>query len=109
MTNIEFKTILAETFNGHMFMKDRDYHTVNELLYVLRHDEKLNGLEGVNISVMTLNNQCICIPCLDAFVDIKTLSVWFDDATIEFEIDEFDHEGRLMKFSNITIWEREVR
>ena len=46
----EFKTKLAEAFKTHMFMSDRDYHTVNELLYVLEHDARF-GKEDFNISV----------------------------------------------------------
>lgn len=108
MTSIEFRKLLTETFDRHMFMKDRDYHTVNELLHVLRYDEKLSGLQRVNISVLTLDDQCVCIPCLDAFVDIKTLGVWFEDIAAEFETDEFEDEGIMLKFDNITVYEREV-
>lgn len=105
MNNVEFKKLLRETFEGHMFMKDRDYHTVNELLHVLRYDDKLQDLQGVNITVLT--DKCVCIPCLDAFVDLKTLGVWFDDAVVEFETDEFEYEGKMMRYDNITIHERE--
>lgn len=108
MTTIELRKLLTETFNGHMFMKDRDYHTVNELLHVLRYDEKLCGLERVNISVCTSEGKYICIPCLDAFVDIKTLGVWFEDISVEFETDEFEDEGEALRFDNITVYEREV-
>jgi hypothetical protein len=109
MTNIEFGKLLTETFDGHMFMKNRDYHTVNELLHVLRYDEKLRGLQRVNISVVTLDGQCICIPCLDAFVNIKILGVWFEDIAVEFETDEFeDNGGETLRFDNITVYEREV-
>ena len=55
MTNTEFKTKLAEAFKTHMFMKDRDFHTINELLYVLEHDERF-GKEDFNISVKTVDN-----------------------------------------------------
>jgi hypothetical protein len=41
--NVEFKTKLAEAFKTHMFMKDREQHTVNELLYVLEHHSEFNG------------------------------------------------------------------
>ena len=109
MTNVEFKKLLGDTFEGHMFMKDRDYHTVNELLHVLRYDEKLSCLQGVNVSVLTSNGKCICIPCLDAFVDIKTLGVWFDDAEVEFEVDEFEYDDKTMRYDNITIHEREEK
>lgn len=108
MTTIELRKLLTETFNGHMFMKDRDYHTVNELLHVLRYDEKLSGLERVNISVCTTEGECVCIPCLDAFVDIKTLGVWFEDISVEFETDEFEDEGETLRFDNITVYEREA-
>ena len=108
MTNVELRKLLTETFDGHMFMKGRDYHTVNELLHVLRYDEKLKELPKVNITVCTLDDQCICIPCLDAFVDIKTLGVWFEDIAVESEVDEFEYEGEMMKYQNITVYEREV-
>ena len=115
MTNAEFRKLLTETFDGHMFMKDRDYHTVNELLHVLRYDEKLSVLERVNISVITSAGECVCIPCLDAFVNIKTLGVWFEDIAVELETDEFvddsfeDCAGEVLRFDNITVYEREVK
>ena len=108
MTSAELRKLLTETFDGHMFMKDRDYHTVNELLHVLRYDEKLRDLPNVNITVCKLNGQCTCIPCLDAFVDIKTLSVWFEDVAVESEVDEFEYEGETKRYQNITVYERGV-
>lgn len=101
MTNTEFKTKLTEAFKTHMFMKDRDYHTVNELLYVLKYDEVFRK-EDFNISIKTIDNRWPCIPYLDAFVDIKTLGIWFNDEDVEFEVEEF--EGS--KFNCITIYER---
>ena len=71
MTNTEFKTKLAEAFKTHMFMDDRDYHTVNELLYVLEHDTRF-GKEDFNISIKTIDNNWWSIPTLEAFVDVKT-------------------------------------
>ena len=56
MNNTEFKTKLAEVFKTHMFMKDRNYHTVNELLYVLEHDVRF-GKEDFNISIKALDNR----------------------------------------------------
>lgn len=102
MTQNEFKAKLTEAFKTHMFMKDRDYHTVNELLYVLEYDERFGG-DDFNISICTLENSWWSIPCLDAFVDIKTRGVWFNDAGVEFEIDECED----MKFNCITVYERE--
>lgn len=108
MTNAEFKKLLKEVFEGTFLMDGRDYHTVNELLHVLRYDDKLKSLDRVNISVLKADDSCTCIPCLDAFVDLKTLGVWFNDDSVEFETDEFDNEGEFMKFDNITVYEREV-
>lgn len=109
MTNTEFKKLLTEVFEGHMLMKGRDYHTVNELIHVLRYDDKLRELERVNVSVIKDDGVCTCIPCLEAFVDIKTLGVWFEDISVELEIDEFtDDEDEILKFTNITIYERKV-
>lgn len=108
MTNVEFKTLLKEVFEGHCLMKGRDHHTVNELLHVLRYEDKLKCLHGVNISVSKADNQWTCISCLEAFVDLKTLGIWFDDDAIEFETDAFEYDGEQMRFDNITVYEREV-
>ena len=101
MTQIEFKTKLTEAFKTHMFMKDRDYHTVNELLYVLQHDNRFNG-EDFNVSIKTFGYSWLSIPCLDAFVDVKTRGVWFNDDGVEFEVEEYDD----MKFNCVTVYER---
>lgn len=107
MTNVGFKKLLKEAFERHCLMKGRDYHTVNELLHMLRYDDKLKNLNRVNISVCKTDGGCMSIPCLDAFVNLNALGIWFDDNTIEFESDEFDNEGELIKFDNITVYERE--
>ena len=107
MTNVEFKGKLIEAFKTHMFMKDRDHHTVNELLYVLEHDSRFNG-EDFNISISKSNSGWWSIPTLDAFVDIHTRSMWFDDDAVEFEVDEFEFEGKMIKTNCITIYEREA-
>ena len=108
MTNVEFKKLLKEVFDSHSLMNRRDHHTVNELLYVLEHDSKFNG-ENFNISISTLKNRWWAITCLDAFVDVKTRGVWFDDDTVEFEVDEFENDGEMMKFNCITVYEREEK
>ena len=105
MTNTEFKTKLAQAFKSHMFMQDRDYHTVNELLYVLERDSNF-GKEDFNISICDQDNNWCSIPCLDAFVDIKTRGIWFNDADVEFEVDEFPFEDIILKAYCITIYER---
>ena len=107
MTNVEFKELLEAVFGSHILMKDRNRHTVNELLYVLRYNSKFSNLQGVNVSIVTADGGCMCIPCLEAFVDIHTLGVWFDDETVEFEVDEFEEDNKLMQFNNITVYERE--
>jgi len=101
MTNTEFKTKLTEAFKTHMFMKDRDSHTVNELLYVLEHDSRFEG-EDFSISIRNLGGYWTSIPCLDAFVTVQIRGMWFSDDEVEFEVDEFD----TMKFNCITIYER---
>lgn len=107
MTNVEFKELLKEAFRSHILMKDRNHHTVNELLYMLRYNSKFSDLHGVNVSIMKSDGGCMCIPCLEAFVDIHTLGMWFDDETVEFEVDEFEEDSKLMQFNNITVYERE--
>ena len=101
MNNTEFKTKLTEAFKAHMFMQDREHHTINELLYVLEHDSRF-GKEDFNISICTQDNSWWSIPCLDAFVDIKTRGIWFDDDCVEFEVEEFGEE----KYNCITVYER---
>lgn len=103
MTNTEFKTKLVEAFKTHIFMKDRDCHTVNELLYVLEHDSRFNG-EDFNISIGMIDANWWSIPTLEAFVNIETRGIWFNDADVEFEVEECGEE----KYNCITIYEREV-
>ena len=102
MTQTEFKTKLTEAFETHMFMRGRDYHTINELLYVLEHDSRFGDLD-FNISISRLNKTWWSVPCLDSFVGVETREVWFNDETVEFEVEEFDD----MKFNCITVYERE--
>ena len=102
MTQTEFKTKLTEAFKTHMFMKDRDYHTVNELLYVLEHDSRFDG-EDFNISINLLGNHWRSIPTLEAFVDTITRGFLFNDADVEFEIEDCGEE----KYNCITVYERE--
>ena len=105
MTNAEFKEKLTEAFKTHMFMRDRDYHTVNELLYILKHDVTLNYLGDYNISICKKDNGWWCIPSLDSFVSISYLSVWFNDADVELEVEECGKE----RYNCITIYEREEK
>ena len=41
MNEKEFVALLKEVFQSHTLMKDRNYHTVNELLHCMRYDERL--------------------------------------------------------------------
>ena len=100
MTQTEFRTKLTEAFKTHMFMEDRNYHTVNELLYVLEHDSRFDNAD-FNISIRTLGRYWTSIPCLDAFVPVKIREKWFNDADIEFEVEEFGEE----QYNCITIYE----
>jgi hypothetical protein len=100
MTKLNFDVNLSVAFKTHMFMKNRNYHTINELLYILEHDNGFDG-EDFSISIEKLDGAWMCIPCLDAFVDIYCRSIWFNDADIEFEIEEFGEE----KYNYITIRE----
>ena len=102
MTQTEFKTKLIEAFKTHMFMKDRDYHTVNELLYVLEHDSRFDK-KDFNISIGLTDSNWCSIPCLDAFVNVATRGIWFRDDDVEFEVEEFGEE----KYNCITIYEYE--
>ena len=100
MTNTEFKQKLSEAFKSHTVMKGREQHTVNELLYVLEHNDELKK-ENCNISVEKLDGDWWSIPCLDAFVTVYLRGIWFNDSEIEFEVDEYDG----VKFGCITVYE----
>lgn len=108
MTNVEFNALLKEVFKGHTFMRDRDCHTVNELLHVLRYDDKLRDMERVCVNIIKSDGSCLCIPCLEAFVDVKSLGIWFEDIAVEFEIDEFpDDDGEMLTFRTVVVYEKE--
>ena len=96
----KFQEKVKQAFKTHMFMQDRDYHTVNELLYILEHDVRFNK-EDFNISIKMINNNWCSIPTLEAFVDVKTRGIWFNDSEIEFEVEECDKEN----FNCITIYQ----
>lgn len=102
MTQTEFKTKLTKAFKTHMFMKDRDKHTVNELLYILEHDNVFKDMD-FNISICTHGGYWTSIPCLDVFVTVQVRAMWFEDDKVEFEIEEFDEE----KYNCITVYESE--
>ena len=95
-----FQEKIKQAFKTHIFMQDRDYHTVNELLYILEHDVRFNK-EDFNISIKMIDNSWCCIPTLEAFINIETRSIWFNDSEIEFEVEECDKE----KFNCITIYQ----
>lgn len=100
MTQTEFKTKLTEAFKTHMFMKNREHHTVNELLYILEHDSRFDKAD-FNISICNLGGYWTSIPCLDAFVSVQVRGMWFNDSDVEFEFEEFGDE----QYNCITIYE----
>ena len=102
MTQVEFKEKLTETFKTHIFMKDRDKHTINELLYVLEHDGVFKDTD-FNISICTLGGYWTSIPTLGAFVSTQVRDVWFEDARVEFEVERIETE----QYNCITIYESE--
>lgn len=95
-----FQEKIKQAFKAHIFMQDRDYHTVNELLYILEHDTMFNK-EDFNISIKMIDNSWISIPTIEAFINIQTRGIWFNDSEIEFEVEECDKE----KFNCITIYQ----
>ena len=105
MTNVEFKKLLKEAFASRSIMNNRDYHTVNELLYVLEYDNRFNSGD-FNVSIARLDDVWQYIPGMETFVSVKTRGVWFDDNMVEFEIDEFESDGKMMKVNCITVYER---
>lgn len=109
MTNAEFRKLLEEVFESHTLMKGRDCHTVNELLHVLRYDDRLRDMERVSVSITKADGSCLCIPCLEAFVNVRSLGIWFEDISVEFEVDEFpDDEGEMLQFITVFVYEKEA-
>ena len=107
MTQRTFKTKLTKAFKNHSLMKDRDKHTINELLYVLEHDEEFKGMD-FNITIVKLEGGCICMPSLDVFVATSVRAMWFEDKKVEFEVDEWNIlEDTVIKTNCITIYESE--
>ena len=107
MTNAEFRTLIKEVFNAHTLMNKRNYHTINELMHCLRYNEKMKGF-NFNINVIKANGDYYCIPSIEAFIDIKTLGIWFDDDTIEYEMEEIFGFGEEQETIDcLTIFERE--
>ena len=102
MTEREFKQKVAEAFQSHTVMKGRKQHTVNELLYVLEHNDELRK-ENCNLAIENLDGDWWSVPCLDAFVTVELRGVWFSDDEIEYEIDEY--EGT--KYGCVTVYETE--
>lgn len=102
MTQKTFRTSLKRAFKSHMFMQDRDRHTINELLYVLENDSEFKDM-NFNITISRLDNSGVCIPTLDVFINVNTRAIWFEDAEVEFEIEELGNE----QYHCITIYERE--
>lgn len=102
MNNERFRAVLSNAFTSHMFMKGRNQHTVNELLYILEHHGDFNG-KDFNISIKQLDETWCSIPCLDAFVSVFYRQKWFNDFEVEFEVEECGDE----KFNCITIYECE--
>ena len=83
MTNTEFKTKLTEAFKTHMFMKDRDYHTVNELLYILEHDNRFDkeDFNRIMLEVNENNNPAIKLYTKLGFKEISYRERYYDEDT----------------------------
>ena len=102
MNNERCRAVLSNAFKTHMFMSDRDIHTVNELLYILGHHDEFK-LKDFSISIKRLDERWLNIPTIDAFVNVGTRGLWFKDSEVEFEVEECGEE----KFNCITIYECE--
>ena len=87
MTNAKFQQMLQDTYKKSSFLNNRTQKTVNELVYALRMDGMLTGINW-QINIETQNG-CTCIPgVMDSFIPVKNLaqkvvSVEFDEETYE--------------------------
>lgn len=104
MTEKEIRILLSEAFKTHMFMSGRDYHTVNELLYIMRSDSRLKDF-NFNITVLKLDGSCCCIPSIDTFVNIDTLAVWFYDDAVEYDCEAIEFDGNNSTWDCLTVYE----
>ena len=105
MTNEKFRELLQKVFAKHMFMKDRNYHSINELLYCMRDDLELYDY-NFNISIQRTNGEFVCIPTIHAFVNLDTLGIWFNDDEVEYEKEDVDCGDASVTFDCITIYEK---
>ena len=105
MTNEKFRELLSKVFAKHMFMKDRNCHTINELLYCMRDDLELYDY-NFNISIQRANGQFVCIPTIHAFVTVDVLGIWFNDNEVEYERENVDCGDASVTFDCITIYEK---
>ena len=97
MNTTEFRTLIHEAFESHTAFDGRNHHTVNELMYILEHDDRFKDF-NFNISVES-HRQWTCIPALECFVPTKIREVRFYDNEVEFEDDEWDGNH----FHNVTV------
>lgn len=87
MTNAKFQQMLQDIYNKSSFLNNRTKKTVNELVYALRMDGMLSGINW-QINIETKNG-CTCIPgVMDSFIPVKNLAqkvvnVEFDEETFE--------------------------
>ena len=104
MNDRELRALLCAVFNDYKMMRGRDYHTLNELLYVMRTDSRMKGF-NFNINIIRRNGSCLCIPSIDAFVSVAQLGIWFTDYVSECDVEEIDNDGELYVWHCITIYE----
>lgn len=83
MTNAKFQQQLEEMYNKYSFISKTRIKTLNELVYVLRMNGRLTGINWqLNIEK---ENGCTCIPgVMDSFIPVRDLakgvtSVEFDE------------------------------
>ena len=97
MTNEEFEQWLRNEFNKHPILAKHIPHTINELLYVLRESKT-----GMNYDMSFQNpdrDGWTCIPCLDAFVPVRTLALHI--ININYEPEEYD--GKLYRHLELEV------
>lgn len=105
MADKEFRVLLDEVFNDYKMMSGRDYHTINELLYVMRTDDRMKEF-NFNINIIRRDGNCLCVPSIDAFVPVEQLAIWFMDHVSECDVEEIDDDGQLYVWQCITVYER---
>ena len=88
MTKEEFISKFKNSCKNSVLFKNKEVYTVNELLYILSSHKDI----GIPDYFCIVVGEEI-IPCLDAFVPVKTRAKLFDISDVEYEEETDESDG----------------